>query len=80
MGDVYLMKLLRKLYILLFIIFAMSASIISVDIYASETKDDIKSITIIQKVSEDLFGDVIINSIEYLYNLDDDADYVYVTF
>ena len=39
-----------------------------------------ESKTIIQQVTENLFGDVIIESVEDLYNLDDSPDYLYVKF
>lgn len=34
----------------------------------------------IESVSQELFGDVQINSSEFLYNLDESSDYIYVTF
>lgn len=36
--------------------------------------------TDIQKVSNELFGDISIKSSEYLYNLDESPDFIYVEF
>jgi len=50
-----------------------------VTVFADEKENDI-CFHDVETISHEIFGDIEINSSEYLYNLDDSADFIYVDF
>jgi len=77
------MKIIKKTMLIL-IIFVLSLLSIIVQmnnkVYGIELNEQSKTITFIESVSKNLIGDVSVNTVEYLYNLDDSPDYIYVKY
>ena len=74
------MKNVRKIFVSLFAFLFLGMIVVNIKVFASELNSEANSKTIIQEISEDLFGNVSVKTVEYLYNLDESPDYVYVTF
>ena len=49
-------------------------------VYGIELNEQSETIAIIESISKNLIGDVSVNTVEYLYNLDDSPDYIYVKY
>jgi hypothetical protein len=61
-------------------VFAMLSGAMIVNANAAAASGDRIEQTVIQKVSNELFGNISIKSSEYLYNLDESPDFIYVEF
>lgn len=74
------MKYIRKVLISLFYIIFLCTIFLNIKVFAYDLNNETNSKSIIQEISENLFGNLSVKSVEYLYNLDDSPDYVYATF
>lgn len=70
----------RIFLLFMVMVYAMLSGALIVNAKTVAGSADRKAQTDIQKVSNELFGDISIKSGEYLYNLDESPDFIYVEF
>ena len=75
------MKIIKKT-ILILIVLPLLSIIVQMNnkVYGIELNEQSETIAIIESISKNLIGDVSVNTVEYLYNLDDSPDYIYVKY